>query len=61
MPHFKVKNVKSTGIEVQNISAEALTIKEHGGENWQTSPPAHGEKVSRRIQPPSSPTSAKLD
>ena len=65
MPNFEVKNVKSIGIVARSVSAEALTIKEHGGEDWQpklnsiedTEFESTLRKVSRRIQPPSEASS----
>ena len=36
MPSFKVRHVRDSGGGVKAvITAEALTIKEHGGEDWQ--------------------------
>ena len=61
MPTFKVYNAKSPGKE-PITRVEALTIKEHGGEEWQLSTPAKAsetsgylaalKRVSRRISAP---------
>lgn len=57
MPTFEVRSVKRNGI-TSTMRAEALTIQEHGGEEWQfaTNTPdeedvfyASLRKVSRRV------------
>ena len=35
MPDLRVRNVKSDGAKA-TVKPEALTIKEHGGEQWQS-------------------------
>ncbi len=35
MPDLAVEHVKSKGMKGRIIRAQALTIKEHGGEDWQ--------------------------
>ena len=64
MPNFKVRNVKGNG--ATRITAEGLTVKEHGGEEWQTvsggefTKSAFGNalrKVSRQGQPSSEASS----
>ena len=64
MPSLEVRHVRdSGGGNKAVVSAEALTIQEHGGEDWQWATPTETaenqadfiaalEKVSRRTSPP---------